>query len=91
MKRRVYWIFALSWILTMPLSSIWGYTNLVFVDQTTTTVELPKKGICAHRGASETHPENTVSAFNEAVRLGVQMIEFDVQRSQAGHAVVSHD
>ena len=38
---------------------------------------LPSKGICAHRGAVEHYPENTIPAFNEAIRLGAQMIEFD--------------
>jgi len=71
--------------------SLLGYTHLISLDQEATTIQMPTKGICAHRGASETHPENTVAAFNEAVRLGVQMIEFDVQRSKDGHAVVMHD
>ena len=42
-------------------------------------VAMPTRGICAHRGASDTHPENTIKAFREAIRLGAQMIEFDVR------------
>ena len=53
--------------------------------------EMPKRGICAHRGAMDTHPENTISAFKEAVRLGVQMIELDVQLTADDHLVVLHD
>ena len=53
--------------------------------------EMPKRGICAHRGAMDTHPENTISAFKEAVRLGVQMIELDVQLTSDDHLVVLHD
>jgi glycerophosphoryl diester phosphodiesterase len=41
--------------------------------------QLPAYGICAHRGAMDTHPENTISAFEEAIRLSVQMIELDVR------------
>ncbi|MGB5553929.1 MAG: glycerophosphodiester phosphodiesterase family protein [Flavobacteriaceae bacterium] len=52
---------------------------------------MPEKGICAHRGAKETHPENTLSAFKEAIRLGAQMIEFDVQLSKDGELVIMHD
>ena len=52
---------------------------------------LPEKGICAHRGATENHPENTIPAFEEASRLGAQMIEFDVQLTKDGYLVVIHD
>jgi glycerophosphoryl diester phosphodiesterase len=46
---------------------------------------------CAHRGASGTHPENTVAAFEEAVRLGAEMLEFDVRRTADGKFVIMHD
>ena len=52
---------------------------------------LPSKGICAHRGAVEFYPENTISAFKEALRLGAQMIEFDVQLTKDNKLVVIHD
>jgi glycerophosphoryl diester phosphodiesterase len=52
---------------------------------------LPGRGICAHRGASQTHPENTLAAFAEAIRLGAHMIEFDVQRTRDGELVLMHD
>ena len=46
---------------------------------------------CAHRGASSTHPENTLAAFEEAVRLRADMIEFDVGMSADGAAMLLHD
>jgi glycerophosphoryl diester phosphodiesterase len=52
---------------------------------------LPKSGLCGHRGASATHPENTVAALREAVRLGVAMVEFDVARTADGQLVLMHD
>lgn len=52
---------------------------------------MPKRGICAHRGAMNTHPENTIPAFREAIRLGAHMIEFDVRLSKDGHLVIIHD
>jgi len=57
----------------------------------TEEVTMPSKGICAHRGAMDTHPENTLSAFKEAIRLGAQMIEFDVQLSKNNKLVIIHD
>jgi glycerophosphoryl diester phosphodiesterase len=53
--------------------------------------DLPDKGICAHRGASFSHPENTISAFKEAIDLGVQMIEFDVRLTCDSILVILHD
>ena len=47
--------------------------------------------IVAHRGASGTHPENTLSAFREAIRLGVESIEFDVHLSKDDELVIIHD
>ena len=54
-------------------------------------VRLPERGLCAHRGAMETHPENTLAAFREAVRCGAQMIELDVYLCKDGVPVVIHD
>ncbi|MCX6167704.1 MAG: glycerophosphodiester phosphodiesterase family protein [Ignavibacteriales bacterium] len=53
--------------------------------------ELPLRGICAHRGASETHPENTLAAITEAVNLGAHMIEFDVRATKDNELVIIHD
>ena len=52
---------------------------------------MPTRGICAHRGASDTHPENTIAAFREAIRLGAHMIEFDVALTGDGALVLLHD
>ena len=46
---------------------------------------------CAHRGAPNTHPENTVPSFLEAISLGVDMIEFDVRETADGYPVLMHD
>ena len=47
--------------------------------------------IWAHRGASDVAPENTLPAFELAVRRGADGIELDVQRTADGHLVVCHD
>lgn len=47
--------------------------------------------ITAHRGQSSTHPENTIPALREAVRLGADGIEFDVQPTADGSIVLMHD
>jgi glycerophosphoryl diester phosphodiesterase len=45
----------------------------------------------AHRGEHLHHPENTVPAFEEAIRLGADFIEVDVRTTLDGKLVLSHD
>jgi glycerophosphoryl diester phosphodiesterase len=47
--------------------------------------------VIAHRGASREAPENTLAAFDEALRQGCDAIECDVQLSRDGVPVVYHD
>lgn len=46
---------------------------------------------CAHRGDNKNAPENTIPAFESAVRKGAHQIEFDVYLSKDGKEVVIHD
>jgi glycerophosphoryl diester phosphodiesterase len=47
--------------------------------------------VFAHRGASGTMPENTIPAFEEAVRMGAAYLETDVQITKDGVLVLAHD
>lgn len=47
--------------------------------------------IFAHRGSRINRPENTLAAFEEALRVGTEGIELDVQLSKDGQVVVIHD
>ena len=47
--------------------------------------------IWAHRGASGYAPENSLEAFERAVRLGADGVELDVQMTRDGELVVIHD
>ncbi|GAA0225242.1 glycerophosphodiester phosphodiesterase [Cryptosporangium japonicum] len=48
--------------------------------------------ISAHRGGPEgIHRPNSVAAIQAAVRLGVDLVEFDVRRAPDGSFVVGHD
>src|SRR6185436_15255540 len=47
--------------------------------------------IIAHRGDSLNHPENTLTACREAIAVGAEIIEVDVQLTKDGHVVVLHD
>jgi glycerophosphoryl diester phosphodiesterase len=47
--------------------------------------------IVAHRGASGSAPENTMSAIEHAISGGAHWVEIDVQRSADDRVVVVHD
>ncbi len=47
--------------------------------------------IMGHRGANKIAPENTLKAFKEAIRLGADYVEFDVQETINGEIVIIHD
>jgi len=47
--------------------------------------------VFAHRGSAQSAPENSISAFLEARRLGADGVELDVRRSADGALVVHHD
>jgi len=47
--------------------------------------------VTAHRGASTVCPENTMAAFEEAIRQGADWIELDVRESRDGRVIVLHD
>lgn len=47
--------------------------------------------IIAHRGASGYCPENTLAAVQEALNIGVDLIEIDIHLSKDGEVMVLHD
>lgn len=54
-------------------------------------LDLSARSIIAHRGASGSAPENTLAAFDLAVRQGADAIELDVRLTADGVPVVLHD
>ena len=47
--------------------------------------------VIAHRGASADERENTLPAFERAIQVGADFVEFDVQAASDGGLVVFHD
>lgn len=74
----------LTFIFIVPLLVLMG-------QEKNGKIEMPERGLCAHRGAMDTHPENTIAAFGEAIRLGAHMIEFDVRITKDKKLVIMHD
>lgn len=53
--------------------------------------EFTKPMVIAHRGASSSAPENTLSAFKKAIDIGATMIELDVRKTKDEELVVIHN
>jgi glycerophosphoryl diester phosphodiesterase len=52
---------------------------------------LPPPRIIGHRGAAASAPENTLAGFRKARELGAAWVEFDVQATRDGCAILMHD
>ena len=53
--------------------------------------QIPRPALFAHRGASHYAPENTLVAFELAIRQKADAIELDAKLTEDGHVVVIHD
>lgn len=53
--------------------------------------ESGKPMIIAHRGGAALMPENTLPAFDNAIRLGVEMLEFDMAMTADDQLIIQHD
>ena len=54
-------------------------------------IDSPRPLVLAHRGDSRVAPENTLPAFERALKLGVDLVELDYHHSADGIPVVFHD
>ena len=73
-----------SWTGQYPLTALLASSDLIAMQNNDFMV-------IAHRGASSYAPENTISAFDRALALGVGHVELDVHLSRDGQVVVIHD
>lgn len=47
--------------------------------------------VIAHRGDWRNAPENSLPAISNAIAMGVDIVEIDLQRTKDGHIIVMHD
>ena len=47
--------------------------------------------VVAHRGDWRNAPENSMSAIDRALKMGVDIVEIDVRKTKDGHLIVMHD
>ena len=76
--------------LLMPLMA----SAATHVDSLLECLHNPKSSyvfVIAHRADWRGAPENSVQGIENAIRMGVDMVEVDIQRTRDGHFIVMHD
>ncbi|KAG9304263.1 hypothetical protein G9A89_019825 [Geosiphon pyriformis] len=53
--------------------------------------KLGRPFIVGHRGSSDSYPENTILAFEQAIADGAHAIEFDIQKTLDDEVIILHD
>jgi glycerophosphoryl diester phosphodiesterase len=64
---------------------------LIAVSAATLGAQTKNVVVISHRGEHLHHPENTMPAFEEAVRVGADYFELDVRTTSDGKLVLMHD
>lgn len=65
--------------------------SLLFSALLATSLHAAPPVVAAHRGGASLMPENTLPAFENALRLGVPILEFDINLTADGQLVLHHD
>ncbi|MRI63767.1 glycerophosphodiester phosphodiesterase [Ornithobacterium rhinotracheale] len=47
--------------------------------------------VAAHRGDWRNSPENSLAAIENAIKMGVDIVEVDLQKTKDGHLILMHD
>lgn len=87
--RIVYLSFCMTFMISMVIELL--LQNKLIQDEHSLIPIVDDVVVLAHRGASEYGPENTLAAFKRALRMHVDYIELDVQKTKDGHLIVVHD
>lgn len=68
-----------------------GLSDLCSYAQITLPISQHKLVVIAHRGNHVNVPENTLAAYEEAIKSGADYVEVDLRTSQDGILVIHHD
>ncbi len=80
--------------LAWPIVACWGLPSLAAEREMATADALVNREqvlVIAHRGDSRAAPENTLPAFESAVRAGADLVELDYHHTADGVPIVLHD
>lgn len=81
--------FALS--ILLALTGLWPATNHLAAANRNAAAGTKRPLVIAHRGGALESTENTIAAFQRAVKIGADGIETDIRLTRDGSVVVYHD
>lgn len=67
------------------------FFSFVAISWLVQVAEAAPPAVAAHRGGASLMPENTIAAFKNALRLGVPILEFDMNLTADNQIVLHHD
>jgi glycerophosphoryl diester phosphodiesterase len=70
----------------LVLAALWGVVTTAL-----TSGQAPRPLVAAHRGGALLWPENSLTAYRQALALGADLLETDVHLTADGEVVVLHD
>lgn len=76
--------------VTNRLSTLWLLSYSVLMCSLTATAA-DRPIVIAHRGGAALRPENTIAAFRHALKLGVPVLEFDMNVTADRKILIHHD
>ncbi len=80
-----------SHIVIFSVAAVWVMLSLIPTGQASEMMEMRKKIIIAHRGASGYLPEHTLESVSMAYAMGAHFIEQDLVLTKDGVPIVLHD
>ncbi len=90
---KIFGVFLLS--IALSLSGIYAYLSIQTGEPITKQpffVQTNKRPlVIAHRGGAGIFPENTIYAFQQSWKLGVDVLEMDIRETSDGKLVIMHD
>lgn len=78
-------------LLSTTSSFLWGQTRCDSIKARILTKEDNYVLVASHRGHWRHSTENSMSAIQHAIKIGVDIIEIDIQRTKDGHLILMHD
>ena len=90
-SRLVWFVPMIGLLTTCGTPSAPASPNKATVVPTFVAGKQPRVLAVAHRGGAALAPENTLAAFDNALKIGVDMVECDVHLSKDGELIVMHD
>jgi len=80
-----------TFILTFWVLSLSGYAQVEHLIKELHDPNSKQVMVIAHRGDWRNAPENSLYAYQQAIELGVDMIEVDLEKSKDGVLIILHD